>query len=249
MSSNVRMDAVGRVLVITLDRPEARNALDSDLTSAAIAALERLDADDSLAVGILTGERGFCAGMDLKAFASDGPPRGLDRLLGGVTAKPVVAAVERFALAGGLELALSTDLIVAGRTAKLGIPEVTVGLFAAGGGLLRLPRAIPQRIAMELALTGDIVTAAKAHEWGLVNRIVDDGCALEAAIELANRIAANAPLGIAASKRLIHASLDMPADDFWRLQSPMFAAVSRSADAAEGARAFAEKRSPNWKGN
>ena len=249
MSDTVLSEVRERVLVITLNRPDARNALNSEVTSGVLDALDRFEADDSLAVAVLTGAgKGFSAGMDLKAFAAEGAPPELDRLLHGVASKPLVAAIEGFAFAGGLELALTADLIVAGRSAKLAISEVKVGLFAAGGGLLRLPRVIPQRLAMELALTGDPITGEVAHAWGLVNRAVEDGTALDTAIELATRIAANAPLGIAASKELVHAAFDLPTEQFWEKQRAMFAAVSTSADAAEGAHAFAEKRAPSWTG-
>jgi enoyl-CoA hydratase/carnithine racemase len=248
MTGTILTETTGRVLVITLNRPNARNAINGELAVGVLEALARLDADDELAVGVLTGNGGFCSGMDLKAFAADGPPKGLDRLLRGVAKKPLVAAVERFALAGGLELALSCDLIVAGRSAKLGIPEVKVGLFAAGGGLLRLPRAMPERVAMELALTGEPITAEQAHAWGLVNRVVDDGDALPAGIDLATLIARNAPLGVAASKTLIYEANDLRAEEFWSKQADLFAGVSRTDDAKEGPAAFAEKRTPSWSG-
>jgi enoyl-CoA hydratase len=248
MTGTILTETKGRVLVITLNRPDARNAINGELAVGVLEALARLDADDELAVGVLTGNGGFCSGMDLKAFAADGPPKGLDRLLRGAAKKPLVAAVERFALAGGLELALTCDLIVAGRSAKLGIPEVKVGLFAAGGGLLRLPRAMPERVAMELALTGEPITAEQAHAWGLVNRVVDDGDALPAGIDLGTLIARNAPLGVAASKTLIYEANDVRAEEFWSKQADLFARVSHSDDAKEGPAAFAEKRAPSWSG-
>jgi enoyl-CoA hydratase len=249
MSATVLTEVRERVLVVTLNRPEYRNALDSDLSQGILAALERLDNDDTIAVCVMFGNgQGFCSGMDLKAFATSGPPRGIDRLLRGPARKPIVAAIEGFALAGGLELALTADLIVAASGAKLGIPEVKVGLFAAGGALLRLPRSIPQRMAMELALIGDTVTAEQAKAWGLVNRVVEPGATLAAAIELATRIAGNAPLGVAASKQLVRAALDLSEEEFWRTQDPIFAQVSRSNDAKEGPRSFAEKREPAWTG-
>ena len=238
-----------RVLVITLNRPEAMNAINKALAEGLIAAIEQLDRDPNLAVGVLTGAgRGFCAGMDLKAFAAGDSPIGMDQFIRNGAQKPLVAAIEGFALAGGLELALSCDLLVAAAGAKLGIPEVNVGLFAAGGGLLRLPRMLPYGVAMEMALTADPITAEKAHEYGMVARVAEKGKALDVAIQLAERIAKNAPLGVAASKQLIRASLDMSEADFWALQAPMVASVFVSKDASEGPRAFAQKRQPTWSG-
>ena len=240
---------VEQTLFISINRPKVKNALNSGVVAGLVAGLEHLDSNPNLAVGVLTGEGGiFCAGMDLKAFAESGPPTDLDRLLVGLARKPLIAAVEGFALAGGLELALSADLIVAGRSARLGIPEVKVGLFAAGGGLLRLPRAIPQRIAMELALTGEQVSAPDAFSWGLINRVVDDGGAAAAAQLLAEQIARNAPLSIAASKGLIYDSLDLSSQEFRIKQAPKWLQVVRSEDAKEGARSFLDKRPPSWKG-
>src|SRR5437763_12720322 len=196
------------VLLITLNRPEARNAVNLALAEGVAAALDALDADDGLSVGILTGAgAGFSAGMDLKAFVTGERPWVGDRGFAGIaqrsSSKPLIAAIEGFAVAGGLEVALACDLIVAGRSAKLGIPEVKRSLVAAGGALLRLPRRIPEGAAMELALTGDPITAERGHELGLVNRLADDGGALEAALELARTIAANGPLALAATKRVM----------------------------------------------
>src|SRR5829696_3076379 len=158
----------GRVLLITLNRPEAMNAINTDLAQGLLRAVERLDTDDGLTAGVLTGAgRGFCAGMDLKAFAAGGPPKGFDGFIRHGARKPLIAAVEGFALAGGLEVALTCDLLVAAKGIKLGIPEAGVGLFAAGGALARLPRVLPFAVAMELALTGDPITAERAHEYGL----------------------------------------------------------------------------------
>src|SRR3954466_10370913 len=196
------------VLVITLNPPDARNAVNLALAEGIAAGLDELDADDGLSVGVLTGAGGgFCAGMDLKAFVKGETPYVGDRGFAGIaqrsSRKPLIAAIEGFAVAGGLEVALACDLIVAGRSAKLGIPEVKRSLVAAGGALLRLPRRIPEGAAMELALTGDPISAERGYELGLVNRLADDGSALEAALELARSIAANGPLALAATKRVI----------------------------------------------
>jgi enoyl-CoA hydratase len=243
----------GRVLLITLNRPEARNAVDAALAQGIAAALEELDGDGELAVGVLTGAgKGFCAGMDLKAFVRGESPYVDGRGFAGITQrsadKPLIAAVEGFAVAGGLEVALSCDLIVAARAAKLGIPEVKRSLVAAGGALLRLPRRIPFHVAMEMALTGDPISAERAYELGLVNRLADPGAAVDAAIELAEAIAGNAPLALAASKRIAHEAPEWSAEEMWQKQGEISGPVFVSEDAREGATAFAEKREPVWKG-
>jgi enoyl-CoA hydratase len=240
----------GRVLVITLNRPEAMNAINTALAQGLLRAVAQLDGDPNLTVGVLTGAgRGFCSGMDLKAFATEGGPVGMDEFIQKGSQKPLIAAIEGFALAGGLELALSCDLLVAASGVKIGIPEVGVGLFAAGGGLLRLPRVLPYGVAMELALTADPITAEQAHAYGLVARVCEKGAALETALALAERIAKNAPLGVAASKQLIKMSNDVSEAEFWNAQRPLMATVFTSNDAKEGPRAFAEKRAPNWSGS
>jgi enoyl-CoA hydratase len=216
-------------------------------------ALDALDADDELSVGVLTGAGGgFCAGMDLKAFVQGEVPYVGDRGFAGIaqrgSSKPLIAAIEGFAVAGGLEVALACDLIVAGRSAKLGIPEVKRSLVAAGGALLRLPRRMPEGAAMELALTGDPITAERGHELGLVNRLADDGGALEAALELARTIAANGPLALTATKRVMQERHAWPEEEFWERQGAITGPVFASEDAREGATAFAEKRAPEWKG-
>jgi enoyl-CoA hydratase len=239
----------GRVLVITLNRPDQMNAINTALAQGLLGAVRQLDEDPALTVGVLTGAgRGFCAGMDLKAFATEGGPVGMDEFIRNGAQKPLIAAIEGFALAGGLELALSCDLLVAAAGVKIGIPEVNVGLFAAGGGLLRLPRVLPYAVAMELALTADPITAEQAHSYGLVSRVSEKGGALEMAITLAERIAKNAPLGVAASKQLIRASLDQTEAEFWEFQKSFMGKVFTSADAKEGPAAFAQKRQPNWTG-
>ncbi|WP_018335470.1 crotonase/enoyl-CoA hydratase family protein [Actinomycetospora chiangmaiensis] len=240
------------VLLITLDRPRKRNAIDGAMSRAVAAALDDLDADPTLAVGVLTGAGGtFCSGMDLRAFLDGDAPEVPGRGFGGLTqappAKPLIAAVEGFALAGGCELVLACDLVVASSEAVFGLPEVGIGLIAGSGGLLRLPHRVPRAVATELALTGDRFSAVDAHGWGLVNRLVDPGSAVSAATELAERIARNAPLALAATKRML-AAADLPVDEAWARQEAELVAIKATGDAQEGARAFAEKRAPRWSG-
>jgi len=198
---------------------------------------------------VLTGNgRGFCSGMDLKAFAAGGPPKGFDQFLETGSKKPLIAAIEGFALAGGLEVALTCDLLVAAKDAKIGIREVKVGLFAAGGALLRLPRRLPYSVAMEMALTGQPITSDEAKSYGLVSRVTENGGTIDAALELAELIAENAPLAVAASKALIQAQQGITEEEFWELQKPHMKKVFTSNDAMEGPASFAEKRSPNWSG-
>src|SRR5450755_2500848 len=242
-----------RVLVITINRPDQRNAINAAVANGIAAALDRLDAEDALSIGVITGAgKGFCAGMDLKAFVTGESPWVGDRGFAGITqrsaSKPLIAAVEGFAVAGGLEVALACDLIVAARGARLGVPEVKRSLVAAGGGLLRLPRVLPRAIAMEMALTGDPITAERGYELGLVNRLVEPGESLAAALELAGQIAPNAPLALAASKRILNESVDWTDADFWARQGEIVGPVMSSEDAREGATAFAEKRPPVWTG-
>ena len=250
MADEVLKERRDRVLVITLNRPKAKNAVNTALASALTAAIEELDSDDGLTAGVLTGAGGgFSAGMDLKAFATEGPPKGFDAFLRNGAKKPLIAAIEGFALAGGLEMALSCDLLVAAEGVRLGIPEVGVGLFAAGGALMRLPRVVPYGVAMEMALTGDPISAEKALEYGLVARIAESGKAVDEAVALATRIAKNAPLGVAASKRLIIDSFGRTEEEFWKHQIPFMKDVFSSNDAKEGPRSFAEKRAPKWSGS
>jgi enoyl-CoA hydratase len=255
MSDNdaVLTEARDKVLVITINRPEQRNAVNAAVAEGIGRALDRLDDDDGLVLGIVTGAgKGFCAGMDLKAFVTGERPWYADRGFAGITrraaAKPLIAAIEGFAVAGGLEVALACDLIVAARGAKLGIPEVKRSLVAAGGALLRLPRLLPRAVAMELALTGDPILAERAHELGMVNRLAEPGQALDAALELAAQIIPNAPLGIVGSKRIMNESLDWPDAEFFDRQEAISGPIFDSEDAREGATAFAEKRAPVWRG-
>jgi enoyl-CoA hydratase len=249
MSAAVRVEADGDVLVVTIDRPEARNAVNLPVAEGIAAALERLDGEDGLRVGVLTGAGGtFCAGMDLKAFAAGERPhvegRGFAGIVQAPPRKPLIAAVEGWALAGGFEIALACDLIVAARDARFGIPEVKRSLVAAGGALIRLPRRIPYHAVMELALTGDPIGAERAYELGLIARLVGPGEALAAARELAAAIAANGPLAVDATKRILVAD----ETEAWERQAAIAEPVLASEDAREGARAFAEKRPPVWRG-
>jgi enoyl-CoA hydratase len=253
MTDEVLTGTRGRVLVITINRPEVRNAINAAVAEGIAHALDALDGDDSLALGIVTGAgTSFCAGMDLKAFVTGERPWFEDRGFAGITrrasAKPLIAAIEGFAVAGGLEVALACDLIVAAKGAKLGIPEVKRSLVAAGGGLLRLPRLLPRAVAMEMALTGDPILAERAHELGMVNRLAEPGAALDAALELAAAITPNAPLALIGSKRILNAAPDWPDAEFFDRQEAISGPIFDSEDAREGATAFAEKRAPVWKG-
>jgi len=241
------------IAIITINRPEQRNAVNRAVSYGVCAAVDELDARDDLRVGILTGAGGtFCSGMDLKAFLRGEVTRVEGRGILGIAVtpprKPLIAAVEGYALAGGFEVALACDLLVAARNAQFGLPEVKRGLAAAAGGLLRLPRLIPPRIAMEIALTGDMVSAERLDRYGLVNELVEPGQALEAAKRLARRIIANAPLSVAASKRVIVESRDWPTAEMFARQQEITGPVLASRDAKEGAAAFAERRAPRWRG-
>jgi enoyl-CoA hydratase len=253
MSDEVLVSRRDGVQIITINRPEARNALNRAVALGVAAALDELDESDELRVGILTGAAGtFSSGMDLKAFLRGESPgiegRGLAGLTQAPPRKPLIAAVEGWALAGGFELALACDLVVAARTARFGAPEVKRSLVAAAGAALLLPKRIPYAVAMELLITGDPISAERAYEVGLVNRLVDEGQALDAAIGLAATIAANGPLAVAASKLIARSTADWPSAQAWAEQSRIVQPVFASQDAHEGAAAFAEKRPPVWKG-
>lgn len=241
------------ILIITINRPEAKNAMSKAAAEGIAAALEQLDADNDLRVGIVTGAGGtFCSGMDLKGFLRGEVPYAPGRGFGGITqksaAKPLIAAVDGFALAGGLEVAIACDMIVANENARFGIPEVKRGLAAAAGGLMRLPKKIPPHIAMELALTGDFIDAKRAYELGLVNRITS-GAALDAALELAQIVAGNGPLAVKKSKQVMVESAEWSEAEMWQKQNDTLGNLFATNDAREGAAAFAEKRKPNWTGS
>lgn len=241
------------VMIITVNRPEAKNAMNKAASELIAAALDQLDADNDLRVGIITGAGGtFCSGMDLKGFLRGETPFVSGRGFGGLTQKspdkPLIAAVDGYALAGGLELAIACDMIVANENAKFGIPEVKRGLAAAAGGLLRLPKKIPPHIAMELALTGEFIDAKRAYELGLVNRITP-GAALDAALELAQTIAGNGPLAVKKSKQVMVQSAEWSETEMWQKQNDTLGNLFTTNDAREGAAAFAEKRKPNWTGS
>ncbi|MCT2582249.1 crotonase/enoyl-CoA hydratase family protein [Actinophytocola gossypii] len=241
------------ILLIEVNRPAQRNAMTRDVAVAIDDALTRLDGDPALRVAVLTGRGGvFCAGMDLKRHAAGERAASDGRGFGGIVEvpprKPVIAAVEGWALGGGFEIVLACDLVVAGATARFGLPEVKRGLLAKGGGMFRLPARLPRPIALELLLTGDPITAERAAALGLLNEVVPEGQSLDSAFTLARRIAVNAPLSVEASKAIAIESADWPSGDGFALQRDIADAVSTSDDAKEGVRAFAEKRAPVWTG-
>jgi enoyl-CoA hydratase len=253
VSEPVLAERRGNVLLITLNRPEVRNAVNAALAAGVASALEELDGDDSLLVGVVAGAGGFfCAGMDLGAFVKGESPWVGDRGFAGIaqraSRKPLIAAIEGFAVAGGMEIALACDLIVAARGAKLGIPEAKRSLVAAGGALLRLPRRMPYHVVMELALTGDPMPAERFHEFGVVNELAEPGSAVEVALALAGRLARNGPLALAASKRILQEQFDWSSSEMWERQGSISGPVFASEDAKEGANAFKEKRDPVWQG-
>ena len=253
MADAVLTDSDGGIAVITINRAQARNAVNGEVARGIAAAVDEFAGAEDVRVIILTGAGGtFSAGMDLKGFLSGDSPVVAGRGFGGITerppAKPMIAAVEGYALAGGFELALSCDLIVASETAKFGLPEVRRGLAAAAGGLLRLPRRVPYHLAMEIVLTGEHFPADRLHQAGLVSRLVGAGQALAGARELAAQVALGAPLALAASKRVIIESADWHTSEAFARQGEVRGSVFTSADAIEGAAAFAEKRAPVWRG-
>lgn len=253
MTEAVLVSVDNGVMVITINRPKAKNSINLAVATGIAEAMDELDRNDDIRAAILCGAEGtFCSGMDLKAFVSGElpviPGRGFAGVAEAPPRKPLIAAVEGYALAGGFELAIACDLVVAASDAKFGIPEVKRGLVAGAGGLLRLPRQIPSRIAMELALTGDFISAERAYELGMINRVVEPGNALDGARALATAIAANGPLALIASKQIIRESQDWSQDEMFDKQNAIANPVFTSEDAIEGATAFAEKRPPQWKG-
>jgi enoyl-CoA hydratase len=252
-AAEVRVDVDGGVLTVTIDRPAQRNAVTRAVAEGIAAAMSRLDEDPDLRVGILTGSGStFCAGMDLKRFLAGEPAyvpgRGFGGLVEAPPRKPLIAAVEGWALGGGFELVLACDLVVAGREARFGLPEAARGLIARAGGAVRLPRRLPRAVALELLLIGAPLDAERAAHHGLVNLVVDDGTALRCARELAESIAANAPLAVSTAKALVVDSADWPEAELFARQAAYTEPVFASADAQEGARAFAERRPPRWEG-
>ena len=239
-----------RVMIITLNRPDAMNAINGALSHGLLNAVQELDKDDSLTAGVITGNgRAFCAGMDLKAFARGEDVGPLGTFVRSGCTKPLIGAINGFALAGGCEIALTCDLLVAAKGAKIGIREVKVGLFAAAGGVFRLPARVGYAKAMEMALTGEPISAEEAMEAGMLTEITEPGESLDAAVRLAERIAENAPLAVAASKTLVRAAASgVDEDALWKMQEPLQKSVFTSNDAKEGPVAFAEKRAPNWTG-
>ena len=253
MADEVLRERRGHVEILTINRPEARNAINRATAIALGDALDACESDDDVWVVILTGagDKAFSAGMDLKAFAAGEFPV-TDKGFGGITQrdfpKPLIAAANGAALAGGFEILISCDMVVAADHAKFGIPEASRGLIAGGGGLIRLPKRIPLAIAYEMALTADPIDAARAYELGLVNRVVPGDQVLDQAIALAERIAKNAPLAVRTSKDVMKRSRELSEEECWNLNSEAFGLIGRSADALEGAIAFAEKREPSWRG-
>ena len=249
----VLVEQVDGVQIVTLNRPEVRNAVNTATAEAIAAAMAELDERDDLVAGVVTGAgTTFCAGMDLKAFLQGERPsvpgRGFAGLAERPPAKPLVAAVEGHAIAGGFEIVLACDLVVAAENAVFGLPEVKRGLLAGGGGLLRLPHRIPHQIAMEWILTGDLYPATAAHAYGLVNRLTAPGEARATAVDLARAIARNGPLAVRASKQIVEQSRDWSNAERFTRQQEIYEPVRSSEDAREGALAFKEKRAPVWRG-
>jgi enoyl-CoA hydratase len=251
----IGFDVVDRVAIITIRRPDARNAVNGEVASGIETAIDKLEEDPDLWAGILTGEGSvFSAGADLKAIAA-GQANSLRTArggFGGITqrerTKPIVAAVGGPALAGGCEIALACDLIVASRQAVFGLPEVKRSLVAAAGGLIRLPRTVGPKVAMEVILTGDPISAERAYALGLVNQLVEPGEVLDAAKTMAGRITANAPMAVWLSRRIALAAVSNDDDSLWKMTFDLFSQVGQTEDFAEGPRAFIEKRPPVWKG-
>jgi len=252
MEQPLLVEKRGHILVLTLNRPELKNAASFEMATEMAQALDQLETDDELRIAVITGAGGnFCTGMDLKGFLQGKRPsipgRGFCAVTEAPPKKVLIAAIEGYALAGGFELALGCDLIVASNQAKFGLPEVKRGLVAAAGGLLRLPKRLPYHVAMEFILTGNMLSAEAAHRHGLINRLTEPGQALESALLLAEEVAANGPLALMASKRIVRESGDWTESDMFNKQREIVTPLFESEDAQEGARAFAEKRKPVWK--
>jgi enoyl-CoA hydratase len=253
MADEVLRERRGHVEILTINRPEARNAINRATAIALGDALDACESDDDVWVVVLTGagDKAFSAGMDLKAFAAGEFPI-TDKGFGGITQrdfpKPLIAAANGAALAGGFEILISCDMVVAAEHAKFGIPEAARGLIAGGGGLIRLPKRIPLAVAYEMALTAEPIDAHRAYELGLVNRVVPGEKVLDEAVALAERIAKNAPLAVRTSKYVMKKSRELSEEECWLLNTEAFGIIGRSSDAMEGAVAFAEKREPNWQG-
>jgi enoyl-CoA hydratase len=239
------------IQLITINRPDARNAVNRAVSDAVATALDHLEERSDLRLAIITGAGGtFCSGMDLKAFVAGedvmSPSRGFGGVCSRPPTKPLIAAVEGWALAGGTEIALACDMIVAAEDAQFGIPEVKRGLVAGAGGLLRMPSKIPLNLAYELALTGDPLSAKAAHQIGMVNALTPKGGALDGALALAGRITPNGPLALTMTKRILDFASEHTLEEGWALQTEVLPTIFTSNDAKEGATAFAEKRAPIW---
>ena len=254
MPEYIHVEVLDGIQIITINRHQAKNAITIDTAIEMAAAFEEMDARDDVRIGILTGAGGtFSSGMDLKDFARTGKRsvvegKGFAGFVEAPPKKPLIAAVEGYALAGGCEMVLACDLVVAASNASFGLPELKRGLVPGSGGMMRLPRRIPYHIAMEVVLTGDMFAAERAHQFGLINVLTEPGSALAGAMKLAQRISENGPLAIQTAKRLINEGLDWPSDQMFDLQRPRMAHIFASLDAREGATAFAEKRKPVWQG-
>ena len=257
MAEEVLRERRGHVEILTINRPEARNAINGAVSKAMAMSMEEL-ADDADQAGSTSspssGDKAFSAGMDLKAFSSGeggdiiGSKGGFAGLTQANFAKPIIAAVNGSALAGGFEIMLSCDLVVAADHATFGIPEAKRGLIAGGGGLIRMPKRLPMAVALELAMTGDAIDAERAYQLGLVNKVVPAASLLEETLALADRIAANAPLAVRYSKSVMKRAAEVPESEGWAINTEAVGVVFSSADAMEGPVAFAEKRPPNWQG-
>jgi crotonobetainyl-CoA hydratase len=258
--STIRLEKIGHTLIITLNRPAVLNAVNMQLTNEMDECLRNAENDSTISTIIITGSgRAFSAGADLKEVSNRvgknenvKPASGFAGFVQAKITKPIIAAVNGLAYGGGFEIALASDLVIASEEATFALPEVKRGIIAAAGGLLRLPRQVPTKIAMKMALTGDIMSAQEMERWGLVNQVVPADEVLPVALEIANRISLNAPVAVRASKKLLYEALDLPlhhSDEAWQLNARITKKVMSSEDAKEGPKAFSEKRSPVWKGH